>query len=305
MKAQTNKKDTQPKSVFKMTNWGSEKGPMSSPGNPNSDAERWHIDDNDYLILRDTVLELASIDLLCYRTQQMERRLTTYLERSSYTDWRGYAHSLYARPEELQRFIEFMTINVSSFYRDADKWDSMADAVLPDVLERTAPRGVQAWSIGCSIGAEPYTLAMLLKELAPERRHRIYAGDIDQSVLDRARAAGPYTANDLREMPSKFLEKYMTPQNGNQHHVCGEIRNFVTFERFDLLQNKPERLYDLVVCRNLVIYFPPAIKERVFRGLMQALRPGGILFIGSTETITNYRQYGFEYCAPSFYRRAL
>jgi len=169
------------------------------------------------------------------------------------------------------------------------------------LLQQVSPLGLQSWSIGCSIGAEPYTLAMLLNELASMRRHRIYAGDIDATVLKRAGAGGPYLRNELQEMPQKFADKYLVGQ-GDQFQVRPEIREMITFEHFDLLQNSPARTYDLIICRNLTIYFTQEVKERVFRSLTQALRPKGVLFIGSTEAITNYRQYGLDYLAPSFYQ---
>jgi len=276
----------------------------SGPPQPdNSTVSRWQMLDKDYLLLRDAVLELMSIDLLHYRTGQMERRLTTYLERSEQDTWASYTQMLYRQPEEARRFLEFLTINVSSFYRDADKWTILAEKILPDLLNRTKPYGLQAWSIGCSLGAEPYTLAMLLCELASGRRHKIYAGDIDTAVLDVARAAGPYSSNELRELPPRLTEKFIVAADNNQFGVRSELRRLIHFERFDLLQDKAARLYDLVICRNLVIYFTPAIKEQVFRELAQAVKPGGILFIGSTETFTNFRQYGFTYLGPSFYQR--
>lgn len=203
----------------------------------------------------------------------------------------------------MHNFLEFLTINVSSFYRDADKWDQLSQMILPQLLQQSSPYGLQAWSIGCSMGAEPYSLAMLLNEAAAERRHKIFAGDIDLSVLERARAGGPYSHTELREIPQEWIDKYLIPLGKHQFRVAPAIRHGVTFERFDLLQETTGRLYDLVICRNLVIYFTPASKERVFHGLAQALKVGGVLFIGSTETIANYRRFGFEYIAPSFYRR--
>lgn len=275
----------------------------SLPQPDSSTVSRWQMLDKDYLLLRDTVLELMSIDLLHYRTVQMERRLISYLDRSGQDTWVSYTRMLHRQPEEARHFLEFLTINVSSFYRDADKWTILAEKILPDLLSRTKPYGLQAWSIGCSLGAEPYTLAMLLCELAAERRHKIYAGDIDTSVLDVARAAGPYSSKELRELPPRLTEKFIVPADNNRFGVRSELRRLVHFERFDLLQDKAARLYDLVICRNLVIYFTPAIKEQVFRELALTVKPGGILFIGSTETFTNFRQYGFTYLGPSFYQR--
>jgi len=301
------------------TNFLQEKGQLNPPLNiPNEkplfdqnnrpqpgaeDRDRWRIEDSDYTYLRNAILDLLSIDLAHYRTRQMERRLTTYLAHSGYSSWMGYVQLLYKRPEKLQAFLKFLTINVSSFYRDGDKWDYLTRSVLPDLLHKTSPQGIQAWSIGCSMGAEPYTLAMLLNDFAPERRHQIRASDIDSTVLEQARNAGPYSPNALREMPQELIEKYLVASGKNQFRVHTNIRNFVTFEQFDLLQNSTTRLYDLVLCRNLVIYFPTSVKECVFMRLAQTVKPGGILFIGSTETITHYRHYGFNYLAPSFYQR--
>lgn len=266
------------------------------------DVSRWRMEDADYLQLRNAVLDLLSIDLMHYRTQQMERRLTSYLDRGEYKNWTECVQALYRKPGEAQRFFDFFTINVSSFYRDADQWNQLNERILPAILQQISPLGIQAWSIGCSIGAEPYTLAMLLSELASLRRHRIYAGDIDATVLKRASAGGPYLRNELQEMPQKLADKYLIT-HGDHFRVRPEIRELIIFERFDLLQNAPTRTYDLIICRNLTIYFTQEVKERVFRSLTQALRPKGILFIGSTEAITNYRQYGLDYLAPSFYQR--
>jgi len=269
------------------------------------DAEiaRWRIVDGDYAQLRDAVLQLMSVDLLHYRTLQMERRLTSYLDRSGQGSWGAYIPLLYRQPEEAKRFLEFLTINVSSFYRDADKWTLLAEKILPGLLRRNHSHGLQAWSIGCSLGAEPYTLAMLLCQLASDRRHTIYAGDIDPSILEVARAGGPYSYSDLRELPSELRKKFVISGDDNQFWVQPEIRRLVHFERFNLLQDKSARLYDLVICRNLVIYFAPASKEQVFQELAQSVKLGGVLFIGSTETFTHFRYCGFTYLGSSFYQR--
>ncbi len=266
-------------------------------------VSRWNMDDADYLQLRNAVLQLLSIDLMHYRTQQMERRLTSYLERGDFKTWSECVQALYRKPGEVQRFFDFFTINVSSFYRDADQWNQMSERILPALLQQVSPLGIQAWSVGCSIGAEPYTLSMLLHELAATRRHKIFAGDLDPTVLKRASAAGPYLRAELQEMPQKLADKYLVPYGVDQFKVRPDIREMIIFERFDILQNVVSRVHDLVICRNLMIYFTPPVKERVFRSLTQALKQGGVLFIGSTEAITNYRQYGLDYIAPSFYQR--
>lgn len=268
-----------------------------SPGN-------WAIEDSDYRLLRNAIYQLIRIDLDHYRTQQMERRLTTLLERRQAGTWPSYIECLRHDTAELAYFQEFLTINVTSFYRDSDKWNNLTQNFLPDLLESRESSGLRAWSLGCSIGAEAYTLAMLLKELAPRRLHKIWATDIDTKVLERAKARGPYYNSELKELPVSLVQKYLKPlsETDGSYFVEPALSRMVKFAQFDLLQNKIERAFDLIVCRNVVIYFTTPVKRRVYERLTTALRPGGILFIGSTETIPNHRALGFEYVAPSFYR---
>ncbi|RMH46429.1 MAG: methyltransferase domain-containing protein, partial [Gammaproteobacteria bacterium] len=163
--------------------------------------------------------------------------------------------------------------------------------------------GIEAWSVGCSIGAEAYTLAMLLLDQEPARSHRVWGVDIDTKVLERAIAGGPYTRSEVKELPPHFLQKYMQVLDDNSYMVRPSVRTITNFQHFDLLQDVVERQFDLILCRNVVIYFTAQTKVDVYRRLRQALRPGGVLFIGSTETISRYREWGLEYIAPAFYRR--
>jgi chemotaxis protein methyltransferase CheR len=262
----------------------------------------WSISNGDYILLRDAVLQLLDLDLNHYRTQQMERRLTTLLERRQATTWFQYVQSLRSDKSELDYFQEFVTINVSSFYRDTDKWNQLGEKFLPDLVRQAGAGGMSAWSVGCSIGAEAYTLAMMLSEMAPARRHRIWATDIDQRVMDRAKAGGPYFQTELRELPPAMLQRHMTPVNSQLFKVNPGVRSMVEYDRFNLLKDESNHKFDLVMCRNVVIYFTVDVKPLVYQRLARGLRPGGILFIGSTETIANYQQLGFEYLAPAFYR---
>lgn len=266
-----------------------------------TDVRKWTVADEHYRLLRDAVFDLLDLDLNHYRTQQMERRLTTLLERRNTTTWPEYVNNLRCNPSELEYFQEFLTINVSSFYRDADKWNFLRRKILPIVTARS-PVGITAWSVGCSIGAEAYTLAMLLCEDAPGRRHSIWGTDIDLRVLERAKAGGPYFQNEIRELPPEISCNYMVPVSDQLVSVKPSLRSMVEFGRFNLLKDEARRKFDLIICRNVVIYFTLDVKPQVHARLAKALKPGGFIFIGSTETMANYQQLGFEYIAPSFYR---
>lgn len=266
-----------------------------------TDSSKWTIPDEHYKLLRDAILDLLDLDLNYYRTQQMERRLSTLLERRPAKNWPDYVASLRQEQVELEYFQDFITINVSSFYRDAEKWNFLHEHVLPELGKRSIS-GLNAWSVGCSIGAEAYTLAMLLSERADRRRHTIWATDIDMRVLERAKAGGPYFQNDLRELPPHFINTYMTSINEHLYTVKPALRAMTEFSHFNLLKDEADRKFDLIMCRNVVIYFTVDVKPQVYARLARALRPGGYFFIGSTETIANYQALGFEYIAPSFYR---
>ncbi len=259
-------------------------------------------DSADFQLLRDAILKLLRVDLEHYKTGQMLRRLAALLPRRKIGSWQEYVERLQKDPSELAYLREYLTINVSSFYRDARKWDYLAERILPELAGQFS-RGLQIWSAGCSIGAEPYTLAMLLQEIVPHRGHRIWATDIDDKVLNQARNRGPYTQSDIKELPDALAEKYLIPISEEEYQVHRTLRTMIQFDRFDLLQDRTQRQFHLIVCRNVVIYFTPEIKEMLYRRFLEALYPGGILFIGGTETITQYRTIGFEYVAPSIYRR--
>jgi chemotaxis protein methyltransferase CheR len=278
--------------------------PNNLPFQATSDASQWSIANEHYKQLRDAVVELLDLDLNHYRTQQMERRLTTLLERRHAASWKAYIENLRRDRGELEYFQEFITINVSSFYRDAEKWDFLRQKLLPDLLKQRAPQGLSGWSVGCSIGAEAYTLAMLLSEQASTRRHTIWATDIDARVLSRAQAGGPYFQNELRELPADLMQTYMSSVGNQLFSVRPNLKTMTEFGRFNLLKDETTRKFDLVICRNVVIYFTAEMKPHVYRRLARSVKPGGILFIGSTETIANYQQLHFEYIAPSFYRYA-
>jgi chemotaxis methyl-accepting protein methylase len=148
------------------------------------------------------------------------------------------------------------------------------------------------WSAGCASGEEPYTLAMLFADTATRARHpgwmkrlAIDATDIDRVCLDRARI-GSYPIGVFSETPSEFITRYTEPTPEGGRMVIDEIRNAVQVHRLDLTRDRPRNPpYDLVVCRNVLIYFDRAMQERLFAMFAEALRPGGILVLGKVETI--------------------
>jgi chemotaxis protein methyltransferase CheR len=141
-----------------------------------------------YGIIKTSIKRLLNIDLTYYKDEQMRRRLDSWLIRSGAQNWDVYLHRLSSDSVELRKFRDYLTINVSEFFRDPERWQALRTQVLPDLLKealRTNPPrgGLRIWSAGCSIGPEPYTLAILLDEIAPGRDHTIVATDLDQGAL--------------------------------------------------------------------------------------------------------------------------
>lgn len=247
------------------------------------------------------VLNLTGVDLNSYKRPQMERRLKAYLARSGHPTWSQFFRAMRDDPVGLDEFKDYLTINVSSFFRDPDKYKYLETSILPDLLRgRTRLR---VWSAGCSRGHEPYSLAIMLAEATDlRRRHHILATDINRSALEWAKAGGPYTDDDVKHVPPALLGRYFNAETDG-YYVIKELRRRVTFRNHNLLSDPFGSRFDLIVCRNVVIYFTAEVKERLYRRLTEALRPGGVLFVGGTEVVSKASNLGLESVGISFYRR--
>lgn len=253
-----------------------------------------------YEEFRRTLIGRTGIDLDCYKGTQMERRLQTIMRRVGLSDLASYARLLAHDADRLKEFQDFLTINVSEWLRNPEKWDELKAEILPR-LRQENPR-LRIWSAGCSNGSEPYSLAMLLEELEPGGGGRIYATDLDEEILKAARA-GIYSEKDLRNVPLARRTKFFEMRDGLLA-VRPELKARITFERQNLLADPFPVDQDLILCRNVVIYFTEAVKDELYRKFHRALRPGGILFVGGTESLLRAREFGFESVSPFFYRKA-
>lgn len=244
---------------------------------------------------------LTGVDLSCYKTKQMQRRLNAYLRRSGYATWSDFFRAVRDDPAGLGKLNDYLTINVSSFFRDLDKYEYLQETIVPELLHGHPT--LRVWSAGCSRGHEPYSIAILLAEVTnPRRRHHILATDIDRSALVQAEAGGPYPADDVKHVSPPLLKRYFSAEDDG-YRVIERLRRRVVFRHHNLLSDRFESEFDLIVCRNVVIYFTPEVKERLYHRLAGALRPGGVLFVGGTEIVPNASQIGFEPTGISFYQR--
>ena len=255
----------------------------------------------EYDFIKREILSLTGIDLNNYKSEQMQRRLNSFLLRSGESDWRNLFSATRSDPVALSKLRDFLTINVSSFFRDLPKYEILQQTILP-MLQKDRST-LRVWSAGCSQGQEPYSLAMILTEATgSHRRHYILASDLDYSALAWAKAGGPYSATDVANVPLQLRQRYLNSQN-NRYCAHENLQKLITFKQHNLLADPFEGNFDLIVCRNVVIYFTALVKERLYNRFYQALRPGGVLFVGGTEIVNKASEIGFETIGVSFYRR--
>ncbi|MFZ5827189.1 MAG: CheR family methyltransferase [Bacillota bacterium] len=252
-----------------------------------------------YPVFRRTVLDLTGIDLDCYKGTQMERRLQTIMRRAGVGDLSAYAKLLTATPSRVKEFQDFLTINVSEWLRNPEKFDELQKVILPDLLKKS-PK-LRIWSAGCSNGSEPYSVAMLLDELDPHGRHQIIATDLDEEILKVARA-GIYHEKDVKNVAPARRSKYFIGQPGETVMVKPDLKAKIQFERQNLLSDPFPQDLDLILCRNVVIYFTEEAKDELYRKFHRSLKPGGILFVGGTESLLRARELGYASASPFFYR---
>lgn len=241
----------------------------------------------------------TKIDLSLYKELQMKRRLVSFYEKKGFSSFNEFFLAINHDDSLLQEFLDRITINVSEFYRNYNRWEVLETKIIPKLLQRS--KKLKIWSAACSTGEEPYTIAMILSKFVPLSTISILATDIDKNILQRAKI-GKYPERSLQEVPSSIKQKYFT-KSGEFYDINSDIKNAIQFKQHNLLGDKYEENYDLIVCRNVLIYFTEEAKQELYLKFSAALKKDGILFVGSTEQIFNPSQYGFENEDTFFYRK--
>lgn len=230
----------------------------------------------------------------------MLRRLNGYLRREGYASLAALAAQIERDQVAFDKLRAFLTINVSEFFRNPDQYEFLEKEVLPSLLKRF--RSLQIWSAGCSVGAEPYSIAMLLDELDPRGSHRILGTDVDEWVLETART-GVYHEKFLGPVTAERKARHFTPHGNEEWEVRADLRRRVKFATHDLLRDPYPQHQHLIVCRNVVIYFKEDAKREIFRRFAESLVPGGCLMVGATEAVYQAREFGLRSVSPFFYTK--
>ena len=255
---------------------------------------------DNYEWFKKEVYKLTQIDLNYYKEKQMRRRIDTLAHKNGADSYEAYVKLISTDKVKFKQFVNFITINVSEFYRNPDQWRFMDQKVIPEILNRNKGQ-IKIWSAACSTGDEPYSLAMAFSKHVSLSNIRILATDIDDQVISSAKT-GLYSAKSVENVPSDLKRKYFT-QVGDSYKIADEIKRCVTFKEHNLLKDVYPKDYDLILCRNVVIYFTDEAKDMIYKNFYNSLKPQGILFIGSTEQITTYRELGFERLSSFYFQK--
>ncbi len=246
--------------------------------------------DQEFTSIVEFVRERYGINLSKKRVL-VEGRLEFTLKKSGYTSFAQFMDYLHKNPEspEMTVFLNKITTNHTYFMREIQHFDFLKKVVLPDFEKTIKNKDMRIWSAACSFGHEPYNIAMCIDEYFGARKTgwdtKILATDISANALVTAKE-GIYTKETIEELPSEWQKKYFMPLPDGKFKVTPSLRKEVAFKYFNLMENiVAKKPFDLIVCRNVMIYFENDTKDALIRRFYDVLRPGGYLFIGHAEAM--------------------
>ena len=254
---------------------------------------------DDYIGFCEGLRQISGIDLMQYRRPQMERRLRSYWSRLGISRLTDALPRLRHDAAQLDDLLDRVTINVSQLWRHPDQWANLQSGLLAELAARGP---VRAWSAGCSYGAEPYTLAAVCREAIPRASVRILGTDIDHRMIARAKV-GEFSEADARSAPRAAMERWFE-RTATGWRAKPALRSMAAFDVGDLLKLRPPgSSYELIMCRNTVIYFADQIRDELHASFARALRPGGLLVVGGTERVSDPKALGLVPVRPFIYRK--
>lgn len=251
------------------------------------------ITNEDFLKFKEYFYRRTGISFEPSKRYFVDKRLVERIEATDTGNFRGYFTFLrfQASGEELQQLTNLMTVNETYFLREEYQFRCLVDSILPEIVrQRTDSNAIRIWCIPSSSGEEPYSIAMYLLEHwsdISELDVQIISSDIDTSILRRARA-GRYSARSVHNLPALWLEKYFE-EVGDEYQLCDDLRQSVEFTRVNLSAPSDTltyRNFDVIFCRNLLIYFDDASRETAAETFYEALNPGGYVCLGHSESMS-------------------
>lgn len=249
----------------------------------------------EFAMIRDFIHEKSGIFFAENKMYLVENRLSKRMGELQISNVRDYFyHVKYdTSMKEFNTLMDLITTNETSFFRNEPQLLSFGSEVLPKLIEERlasgGPKSLRIWSAGCSSGEEPYTLAMIMLDNMPELagwKLEIVASDISEEILQKART-GEYSGLTLRNTKPEILSKYFQ-KTGDSYRIKPEVKGMIKFCHLNLNEERKVSMmtnFDIVFCRNVMIYFSDEVKKRLVRGFYNALKPGGFFYIGHSETL--------------------
>ena len=259
------------------------------------------IEDPQWMSFRKALERAIGVPLGQYKEPQMKRRLASVMSRRGIANWPDFTKAITTDKQLLSDVRDTLTINVSEFFRQPERFVELQKVFIPKLLKER--RALKFWSAGCSIGCEPYSLSMILNEVDPAGAHQIIATDVDLPILQRAREGTGYFPGEVRSIPPDLLKKYMV-KDGDTYKVVDSLKKRIQFRKQDLLSDPYPADVDVILCRNVVIYFTDEAKQFIYSGFAKALRPGGLLFVGGSEMIMRSGDLGLKTSGTNMYQKA-
>lgn len=243
----------------------------------------------------------AGLQITSKKRALVQSRISKRLRETQISSFENYVQSIMSGnvPDELTNMISALTTNVSSFFREPHHFEELENRLVPEILRKLKDeKRVRIWSAGCSSGQEPYSIAMILHNSIPNietQDIKILATDIDINILQLAQA-GSYDKQFAHEIPKRFECYYEEMSNGNDRFIISQpIKNLVSFRQLNLFSSWPMRFpFDLIFCRNVVIYFDEPTQRSLWPRFRQNLVLGGTFFLGHSERISKPQSIGFE-----------
>lgn len=255
---------------------------------------------DNYEAFKADVFRLTKIDLSSYKEKQMRRRIDSLIRKNGCESYDAYVKLLKSDTDAFDEFINFLTINVSEFYRNPEQWDLLVKEFIPELIDKFGSN-LNIWSAACSTGDEPYSLVMALSKYIDLSKIKVHATDIDKQVIETAKR-GLYSEKSIANVPPEYIKRFFT-QIGKSYQISDEVKRCVDFRQHNLLSDPYPKNCDLIVCRNVLIYFTDEAKRDVYLKFASSLKEQGILFIGSTEQVTEYKQIGYKRRYSFFYEK--
>jgi len=250
-------------------------------------AEAEFLNDADFDLYRNLIYKESGITFTSTNRSILESRLKERLREKGVASIRAYYDQITVNKEEMKGFLDSITTNLTRFFRNQAQFDALEKYVIPELMKnikKGVPGTIRIWSAGCSTGEEPYTIAMLLSEILPSPwRYEILASDISLKCLMTAKE-GFYAESRIVGIPDNYLAKYFDKVEGG-YKVHSDILSKIRFDYHNLKNDSGQRNFDIVFCRNVIIYFDEKAQEEVMNHFWDAMASKSFLFIGHSESL--------------------